>query len=171
MIDKEIVLRARELKKNFGVKCSKFSGAMTIELLRTALKEEGIPTSARDVFVQGIPLEIDLIIPRGQQEPLLDLLYEPHQVSSVLEVKSMGSFGEKTLSKIRKDFTRFFKAGISCAYVTFEERQSYKWAASSERLGNFPCFTLAWHKASEGPIEPTGDWDRLVTFLRERIRK
>ena len=48
----------------FGVKCSKFTGALTIEVLRLHLKRNGIPVSRRDVFIKGVGIEVDLIIPR-----------------------------------------------------------------------------------------------------------
>lgn len=162
----QVVTRARDLKAAFGVKCSKFAGAVSVEILKAALAEEGIPTSPRDVFVRGIPVEIDLVIPREGQEPTVGLLYEPEQVAAALEVKNSGSFGESTLKKVRHNFGRFRVAGIRCAYVTLEERRGYRWAASSDRLG-FPCFTLAWHKTTGGPIEPTEEWVELVEFLRQ----
>jgi hypothetical protein len=164
----QIVTRARDEKAAFGIKCSKFAGAVTVEILRAALTDEGIPVSPRDVFVRGIPVEIDLVVPRPKQEPLWGLLYEPGQVAAALEIKNTGTFGENSLAKIRRDFGHFREAGISCAYVTLEERRSYRWAASTEVLG-FSCFTLAWHAFTGGPIEPTEAWVELVKFLRKCI--
>ena len=166
MRSKEIVAKAREFKAGFGVKCSKFAGAISVEILRASLADEAIATSCRDVFIRGIPVEIDLLVPRPGEVPSLALLYEPGQVAAALEVKNSGSFGDATLEKLRKDFGRFERAGIPCAYVTLEERQGYRWAASSERIG-FPCFTLAWHKAAGGAFQVTADWNQLVEFLRE----
>ncbi len=161
-----IVKSTREAKAAFGVKCSKFAGAVTVEILKAALANESIPTSPRDVFVRGIPVEIDLVVPRQGAKPALGLLYEPGQVAAALEIKNSGSFGESTLEKIRKDFAICQEAGIRYAYVTLEERRSYRWAASTELLGCH-CFTLAWHKVTGGPIEPTEDWVGLVKFLRQ----
>jgi hypothetical protein len=162
----QIVTQAREMKAGFGVKCSKFSGAVSVELLRSALSEEGIPTSSRDVFVRGIPVEVDLVIPRAAQVPALGVLYEPQQVVAALEVKNSGLFGGGSLDKLRHVFGCFRAIGIQCAYVTLEERRNHPWAASSERLG-FPCFTLAWHKTTGGPFELTDEWLELVKFLRQ----
>ena len=169
MRGEEIVDKARKAKKDFGANCpKKFAGAVAIEILRAALNDEGIVTSPRDVFVRGVPVEVDLIVPYKDEKPFLGLLYEPKQVAVALEVKKSGSFGEGALDKIRFDFARLREAGIRCAYVTFEERQSYRWKATTENLG-FPCFTLAWHKKTDGPLEPTQEWERLVGFLREVV--
>ena len=166
MTGEELVIEARNASKEFGVKCPKFSGAVTTELVKRALAEEGMLTSARDVFVRGVPLEIDLIVPRRGQEPTLGLLYEPQQVAVALEIKKTGSFGEKTLEKVRKNFGELRKFKISCAYVTLEERKTYRWAASEQNLG-FPCFTLAWHKVTHGPLEATEEWGGFLNFVRK----
>jgi len=168
MIAKQIIARACGLKTDFGVKCSKFAGAVSVEILRAALAHEGIPTSPRDVFVQGLPVEIDLVIPRPGEEPTLGVLYRAAQVAAALEIKNSGSFGDKTIQKVRADFGLFHEAGISCAYVTLEERHGYRWALSSESIGH-PCFTLGWHKAAAGPFEVTEDWEKLLIFLRACI--
>jgi hypothetical protein len=166
MDGERIVAQARELKTAFGAKCRKFVGAATVEILRKALVDEGIPVSARDVFVRAIPVEADLAIPKDGQEPYLGLLYEATQLAAVLEVKNSGCVGERSIEKVRRDLGRFRDADISCAYVTFEERAGYTWAASSDSLG-FPCFTLAWYRRAGGPIEPTNDWAALIAFLRK----
>jgi hypothetical protein len=161
----QLVERARQLKAAFGVKPpKKFSGAATIEILREALSAEGIPVSSRDVFIRGIPVEIDLLVLHKAATPFLGLLYEPQHVAVALEVKKTGTFGEDSLVKIKNDFGVLQKAGVPCAYVTFEERRGYRWAASNECLG-FPCFTLAWHTRTEGPLEQTEGWEHLLAFL------
>ena len=169
MTGEEIVKQARNASKGFQLKSRKFSGAMTAELMKRVLAEEGILTSARDVFIRGIPLEIDLIVPHRGQEPTLGLLYEPQQVAAALEIKKMGSFGEQTLQTIRKNFNQLRDLKVPCAYVTLEERHSYRHRATEENLGGFPCFTLAWHKVTDGPLEETQDWDRLLAFIRNCI--
>jgi len=171
MTGEEIVRQARNASKGFQLKCKKFSGAMAAELIKKVLADEGIATSSRDVFIRGIPLEIDLIVPHRGQEPSLGLLYEPQQVAAALEIKKMGSFGEETLQTIRKNFNQLRELKVSCAYVTLEERQSYRHKATQENLGGFPCFTLVWHKGrgGDGPVEETQDWDRLLAFLRHCI--
>lgn len=169
MTGEEIVRQARNASKGFQLTSRKFSGAMTAELLKRVLADEGIPTSTRDVFIRGIPFEIDLIVPRRGEEATLGLLYEPQQVAVALEIKKMGSFGEQTLQAIRKSFDQLREFKVTCAYVTLEERKSYRHKATEENLGGFPCFTFAWHKVVDGPLEETQDWDRLLTFIRKCI--
>lgn len=169
MRGEEIVEKARKAKKDFGAHCpKKFAGAVVVEILRAALNDEGILTSPRDVFVRGVPVEIDLIVPYKGEQPCLGLLYEPNHVAVALEVKKSGLFGEHALTTIRSNVAWLREAGIRCAYVTFEERQSYRWKATTENLG-VPCFTLAWHEKTDGPLQPTQDWEHLVAFLRELV--
>jgi len=168
----KIVESVRKAKKCFGANYpKKFGGAAAIEILRAALKKEGIKTSIRDVFVKGFHSEIDLIVPQKKAKPLWHLLYKPDEVSVALEVKKIGSFGKQGRDKIRKDFRGLRKLGVKCAYVTFEDRENYRWRPTKETLG-FPCFALAWHKLTDGPLEPTKDdegWEAFVKFLRNEI--
>jgi hypothetical protein len=122
MNGEQIVRQARDMKVAFSAKCSKFAGAVSVELLKSALAAEGIAASSRDVFVRGIPVEVDLVIPCAAQVPALGVLYEPQQVTAALEVKNSGLFGGGSLAKLRDVFGRFRAIGIQCAYVTLEER-------------------------------------------------
>jgi hypothetical protein len=81
-------------------------------------------------------------------------------------VKKSGSFGQPTLEKLQHGFSLYREAGICCAYVTLEERRGYRWAASPQQIGG-SCFALGWHRTTDGPIEPTEDWGRLLLFLRQ----
>jgi hypothetical protein len=101
----------------------------------------------------------------------LELLYEPREVAVALEVKKTGSYGEPGRDKIKEDFARLGNLGVKCAYVTFEDRESYCWRPTQEFLG-FPCFALAWHKVSDGPLVPTKEeegWEAFVSFLRKAV--
>ena len=169
MQGKHLVERVRKAKKDFGSNPpNKFGGAAAIEILRAALARKKILTSQRDVFVRGVPLEVDLIVPQVGERPSLHLVFTPGQVAVALEVKKGGTFGKPSLKKIRHDFAKLRRSGICCAYITFEERYSYRWKATEKNIGA-PCFTLAWHKYTDGPLEPTGDWERFVAFLRKAI--
>lgn len=170
MTGEEIVRQARTASKGFQVTCKKFSGAVTTEIIKKALADEGISTSARDVFIRGIPLEIDLIVSHRGQEPTLGLLYEPQQVAVALEIKKLGIFGPQILQTIRRNFSKLRDIGVPCAYVTLEERKSYRDKATQENIGGFPCFTLAWHRVLNGSLEDTQDWERLLAFVRSSLR-
>jgi hypothetical protein len=142
----------------------KFAGAVTAELMKTFLAAEGISTSARDVYIRGVPLEIDLIVPRRGQKPTFELVYEPKQVAAALEIKKSGSFGEPSLLTIKSNFNRLRALKVRCAYVAIEERETYRWRATRQNIGGFPCFTLCWHKGED--LIETQDWTRLLAFLR-----
>jgi len=168
MTGKEIVRRARNASDGFEPACRKFAGAVTTELMKKFLTHEGIPTSTRDVFIQGIPLEIDLIVPRRGQKPTFGLLYEAQQVAAALEIKKSGTFGKQSLRTIRENFKQLRKHKVKCAYVTLEERKTYRHKATKKNIGGFPCFTLAWHKGEEKLTE-TRHWEKLLTFLRQHL--
>ena len=101
MTGKLLVENARKTKRKLAAKCSKFAGAAATEILRRALAREGIATSARDVFIRGIGLEVDLVITRRMIKPEMGLIYEPQDVAIALEVKKSGSYGKGGLEKLR----------------------------------------------------------------------
>lgn len=166
MTGEEIVTLAGDACDAFG-KCGKFAGAATVEIVKQALADEELPTSVRDVFIQGLPVEWDLVVPRPSAQPSLNgLLYEPVNVACALEIKLSGLHGKADAPRIAYNFERARALGVSCAYVTLGERKSYLHKASEENL-NFPIFTITWHTANT--LTDTGDWGRLLTFLRERL--
>ncbi|MBI4187299.1 MAG: hypothetical protein HY530_07355 [Chloroflexi bacterium] len=155
-------------KKEFGVKSKKFVGALTVEVLKNALREQNIPVSPRDVFIKGVSVEIDLLIPKRGSSPKYGLLYEPEDVLAALEVKELGSWGEQTLNQIRRNFELIhqIKSDIYCTYVTLTERKPFKWAITTENLG-LPAYTLFWHKGDDIENgESSGDFGRLMSALR-----
>lgn len=166
--DDHLLDSVSKAKQAFGTKCSKFLGSVTVELLRMALFDSGINVSARDVFIRGVPIEIDLIVSKPDVSPFAGLLYEPSDVLAAFEVKNTGLFGESSLKSIRRAFSLIKKAqsDIYCVYVTLAERKNYKWAANKDNLG-VDVFTLFWHNGSEKHrrYESTGDWYRLIKKL------
>jgi hypothetical protein len=156
-------------KRDFGVKCKKYSGALTVELLKLALEDYGINVSPRDVFIKGIDVEIDLIIPKKDIEPKYGLYYLPEDVLAALEIKAMGSFGEKTITTIKENFVHIqsIKKDIFCAYITLTERIGFKWAVTPDNL-QFPAYTLFWHKGDDiENAEPSGDYAALLKKLKQ----
>lgn len=157
--------RISKAKADFGIKCGKYAGALTVELIKRALEERGITVSARDVFIKGIPIEIDLLIPKKDAIPEYGLLYQPEDVLAAIEIKNAGSFGDRTIATIKKNFLTINQhhAKIRCFYVTLTERKGFKWAISEQNIG-YPAYTLFWHWGSgrNRKLESTGDWEKLI---------
>lgn len=160
-------------KAEFGAKCSKYAGAVTTEVLKKVLQGHGIPTSARDVFIEGVPVEIDLIVPKARAVPRNGILYPAEEVLVALEVKNSGAFGEATSKRTRAAFEliRSRDPRIQCAYITVTERRGYKWAVIEESLG-FPVYTFFWYRGSQEKLcrnDASGDFCKLVNSLRAAI--
>lgn len=171
--ERKIFETISNVKKNFGAKCAKFAGAITVEIIKYAFENHGILTSPREVFIKGLPIEVDLLIPKRGVVPEHGILYKPQDVLVVLEIKNYGSFGESTINSIKKNFGLISQLNkeIYCAYVTLTERKEYKWAISRENIG-FPSYTLFWHYGSgkNFKIEPTGDWKKLLDDINKIIK-
>lgn len=174
MDDRSLLKHIDSAKQNFGTTCSKYSGAITVEFIRLGLLEHGISVSPREVYIKGVPIEIDLLVPRAGAIPEHRLLYHPEDVLVVFEIKNHGTFGEKTVEGIRNNFATIHKYNekIHCWYVTLLERKGYKWAITKDTLG-FSSYTLFWHSGSgkNYKVEPTGDWARLITDLHSACQR
>jgi hypothetical protein len=172
--EQDILKRVNELKRDFdpkrefGRSGSKFSGAITVEVIREALQNEGIPVSPRDVFIKGVPIEIDLLIPSPSATQQSKLLYAPEGVLAVLEIKNAGSFGEKTITTTRDNFKRIkqIAAQALCCYVALAERRNFKDAVKDENISPFRAYTLFEHDNSGKKYEPSGDWQKLLADLK-----
>ena len=169
MKEKEILEKISRTTENFGIKCKKFSGALTVELIREALFEEGFNVSERDVFINGIPIEIDLLIAQKGISPIKRIQYKPEDVLVVFEIKCRGTFGENSIKNIFNNFKiiKLNKKNIQCIYVTLSDRKNYKWKATEKNI-NAPVYTLFWHRGPENSMKfnPTGDWKKLIKDLR-----
>jgi hypothetical protein len=165
----ELIEQVRKAKAEFGATCSKLAGSVAVEILRIALLQEGIPISRRDCFVRGLPIEVDLLVTRPGARPTWELVYGPDEVCVALEVKQVGAF-PGTIEKVRRDFGRLsaVRPHITCAYVAIEERRGYKGAVSEANIDH-RAFTLATYQHPAKSFELTGEWERLVAFLRERV--
>ena len=166
MDDLDVLRTVQEAEKDFGIHCKKVSGTLTVETFMKAFSEHGVASSARDVFIRGLPVEIDLLIPRPGVGATTTVVYEPDDVLAAFEVKRRGCFGEKMLLKIQETFQRISVVNprIFCAYLALEERRGYKYAVTETNLG-FPAYTLFWYTGSGSKQEdhhPTGDWNRLL---------
>lgn len=137
---------------------TKFTGAATVEALRRHLTQNGIPVSSRDVFIKGITVEIDLLVPKLGATSELDLVYKPHDVAALLEVKYSGIYGRDVVPNLRATFDKITDEyqHIQCAYVTMMEQRGFKYAATREILG-YPAYTLHWWSGTREEAEQTGD--------------
>jgi hypothetical protein len=150
------------------VYCQKFSGALSVELIRHHLLKHGIPVSQRDVFIKNIPIEIDLVIPRRGASAKHRLLYEPDDVVAALEIKYRGAVGAKTLQTTRQNFKRITQdyKHIQCIYIAVNETATYKYAVRSASLG-FPAYTLVWYRGQKQTAST--DWNRLIKRLSKAL--
>jgi len=174
MKDTDILEAVEISKKRFGPKCGKYSGALTVEIIRHALQKEGIRVSPRDVFLRGVPTEIDLVIPKRNISPRNRLVYEPSDILVAIEVKNSGSFGVATIQTVRKNSKLLKKAnsGITYCYLTLAERKGFKWAVNDENAG-CKTYTMFWHSGSGSKRlhESTGDWECFLKAIREIQKK
>ena len=148
--------------------CKKFSGALAVELIRHDLKRAGIPVSPRDVFIKGVDIEIDLVIPKRGARPKYNLVYRPEDVVAALEVKYRGVFDNQGIDRIRANFHRIQRSNrqIQCLYVTVTETKGYKGAVYSTKLG-YPAYTLYWYSDRTKEHRASGDWVKLLNRLAQ----
>jgi hypothetical protein len=170
----DILNRVEKAKAEFSttLNCAKLTGAITAQILKDAIQSQGIITSNRDIFIRGIPVEFDLIIPRLGADAELELVYEPQDILAVLEIKNAGSFGSKTIEKVRNDFqaVRQLVSDIFCAYVTLYERKTFSYIVTKENV-NGNVYTLFWRGTSKRQPESTGDYTLLINDLQAEIAR
>lgn len=158
--------------------CTKFVGALTIEILRKELRKLGLNVSGRDVFILGIPNELDLLIPKRDKNPEENLIYNSNDVLAVLEIKFRGSYGKDRKGrtpteklKMVFDSIREKNNGTKCFYVTISENERHKYRITEGDLGH-ACFELFTRTSSlesarnRGKLKITGDWQRLIQTLQ-----
>lgn len=172
MDEQEILKEIERAQEIFSKKrYAKFSGTVTVELFKSALSLNGIITSPRDVFIRGLPLEIDLLIARAGTEAKYSLLYEPKDVLLVFEIKNAGSFGDETINRIKNNYQKIKECNpkISCFYVTLYERDNFKWRITKENTG-FSPYTLFWYSSSGKNKKPSGDWNKLIDKINDILK-
>jgi hypothetical protein len=171
MTEQELFDKVMTAKAALGTtckKCTKYTGAVFAELLKSALKDCGINTSVRDVFIEKVPIEIDLLIATPIAVPRYNLLYRAEDVLVALEVKSHGLYSADARTKIRDAFEsiRQQNPAIACAYVSLTERIPYKYQATEETIGAKVFQLLPYHGTEKNPqYVPTGDWAKLLEWL------
>lgn len=170
--DETILAEVVRQKRTLGIKCKKFSGSITAEVMRSHLREHGFSLSPRDVFIRGVDAELDLLVLAPTARPAYQLLYDPAHVTAVLEIKNHGSFGQQTIDTTRRVFDKVkaVAPGALCLYVTLREREGYKHAVTPENLG-YPAFTMFLHKGSAKKAETwrTGQWESFIEQLQQHV--
>ena len=159
-------------------KCDKFVGASTIELIRNKLLSLALNVSNRDIFIQGVPHELDLLIAKNDVKPIENVLYLPPDVLVVFEIKFRGCYGKPSLNNVKEVFDSVKKVNdkIECFYATVSENSRYKYRATYEKLG-YECFELLTRETnleralSMNSIRTTGDWQKLLSRLSAHIKQ
>lgn len=156
-------------KEDLGVKCPKYTGVVTVEYLQRALSQQGIATSPANVFIEGLPIEIDLIVPKEGATPKHGSLYKPEDVVAALEVKFYGAFGTEALDRLQHNLKKIqsVNRSIWCAYVTLMERQTW-WTKTKEHV-TLPAYCLFWHDSNGPDYISTGNWREFVGELKRQI--
>jgi hypothetical protein len=149
---------------------TKLTGSLCVEMIRENLTKSDIPVSPRDVFIAGIPDEIDLIIPHRSAQPKYGVIYEPSDVAGVLEVKYSGAYSRDVVPNLCERFTRIVSTcpNVSCAYLTVCENERFKQRVTTERL-KFQSFTLYWVNRNY-TVERIGDrWESVVQWVNRNV--
>ncbi|KKK98873.1 hypothetical protein LCGC14_2638410 [marine sediment metagenome] len=174
MDERKILDRILELREK-QEKSTKFVGSLTTELIRKELLRQGLNVSNRDVFIERISNEFDLLILKPDSKPKENLLYNPRDVLFCLEIKFRGSYAQKGINQIKNTFDKVKNINdkIKCIYLTISESRKYKYRITKERIGNeHECFELftrdtPLEKALESnTLKLTGDWNKFLESLK-----
>ena len=172
MADRAILDQVNSARERFKKPCTKYVGAVAIEVIRGELQAHGFEVSPRDVFIDGLPIEFDLLITRSRITPEDGVLYAPRDVLAVFEIKTAGSFGEETVNRVKMCFEQVQGANpaILCVYLTLEERESFSWKVTCDNIPG-RAYTLFWwnQKNKQDVYRATGDWEMLITDLHRHI--
>lgn len=167
------IVSLRNMYRRSGVISTKLVGALTVEVVRSKLAEKGFNLSHRNVFIEGVPYEIDLLVLKEKvpnNHIIYNIIYKPEDVKAVLEIKFRGVYGKTALEKIKKTFDSIDRK-IKCFYITVSENKNYKYRVTNKNLG-YPVFELFTRTTTleralkKRDMYPTGDWDRLIKALR-----
>jgi len=174
MIEKEIFDKISNLRQ--PIKCNKFLGAITIEVIKKFLKKEGFNVSERDSFIKGVPNEIDLMILKENVTPIFSSYYNPEDILAIFEIKFRGSFGASDIEHIKKMFenVRGVNPKIECIYLTIYENQRYKHRINKTNVYGeiFELFKPSTNMNSaikKGVFydSASGDWEKLVKYIKD----
>ena len=179
LMETETAILNKILEMRKKTKCNKFVGAVAIEILKEEFVKLKLNMSNRDVFIEGVPNELDLLVAKPGRDPEKCLVYQPDDVLAVLEIRFRGSYGRDRkgrtpAEKLKTVFDSVYKANnvIQCFYVTISENSRHKYRMTEENLRH-NCFELFTRDTDlETALEkriltPTGDWRKLTQTLEK----
>ena len=170
----QILNRILDLRKR-QEKSKKFIGALTMEIVRNELITRGLIVSNRNVFIEGISNELDLLILRPNSTHKENLLYNPEDVLYCLEIKFRGIYNKSGIETITNIFNKINEINdkIKCTYLTISERSKRKNRITKEKLGNkYECFELFTRNTTleralkNNTLKATGDWENFLEMVK-----
>jgi len=158
----ELLKNLKSAEKSLKFNDRQFSGAVCVNLLREILKENGLFTSEKDVFIKDIPIEVDLLIVKPNSKPLFNILWNPEDVIAAFEVKKSGTFTEDGTIKTNSDFSRIrsYHPHIKLFFISISEIRNK--IASIERSDDSFTFFLR----RNGKYSETGDYERFLSVMK-----
>jgi hypothetical protein len=156
-------------KQNKFLSPNKFIGALMVELIRAEFIRNGIEISPRDVFIENIPFECDLLILNKQITPSHGIIYTPGDVKAVIEIKTRGNFGEQAGRRLLDTFDLISAKyqHIQCIYLTLYERENYKYRLVPEKWKYSVVELFSTQNDPDiafehGTLQPTGEWEKFI---------
>ncbi|EFD92502.1 MAG: hypothetical protein BJBARM5_0791 [Candidatus Parvarchaeum acidophilus ARMAN-5] len=160
---------SEDLDKIKGRSWSKFKGNVVNRLIIKLLTPHftGYKIPEPNSFIEGYPLEFDLMILKQNAEPINDYsnCYKKEDVKLVIEVKKHGFYFKKTEAKekMRKYFAKQEAIGVPFLYITLKESKRLK--ADAEAVLDNRCFTLG--------ISPkpwlNDEWEKFVMAIKSNL--
>ena len=148
---------------------TKIIGAVTNEIIRNNLKQEGILVSNRNVFISGLPTEWDLIVHRAGAVPEVGCVWTPKDVLAVIEIKYSGLYDHLAIQRLNNTFTILTEkhSHIKPFYFTLMETASAQDKVTDETLGCC-ALTLHWWRMRKGKYVYSipNHWEVLLNNLR-----
>ena len=168
----EVQRISQELSNVSARQRTKFTGALTVEIVRDHLIKMGLPVSSRDIYIRGYSSEFDLAVVRDNTEPIYGILYEPKDVAAIIEVKYSGVYSKEVPETIKLLFDGVRKCNphIVCVYLSVCENPSFKYRIMSKTLGH-PAFTLYWVNRSDEILKKGDSFDSFAASLRNALQQ
>lgn len=146
--------------------CDKFKGTATVQVLRKHLSLKGYNVSDRDVYIKGVPNELDLLVLRKNVDKSF-IIYNPEDVIFVLEIKYNSTTDLRQLLRV---YNRIIEKNnkINCSYVTILDQHSWTKVFTKEAIG-FDYFVLYTYRSTTRmlPEMDMGGWEKLLKYLEE----